>query len=155
EWVAGFFGVGLAGGVAVALSTFSTTSELEYLLQASSVSILLFERSVAKKDFADMLRELEPGIRTAEPGRIVSTRFPFLRRIAVLDGPGEGAIESWNGFLAHGETIPRALVEATFATTKPSDTGALFLSSGSTNRPKGILSSHRGVSIQCWRMPRM
>ena len=50
EWIAAFFGIGLAGGVAVALSTFSTTPELEQLLQASAVSVLLFERSIAKKD---------------------------------------------------------------------------------------------------------
>src|ERR1700756_5031951 len=51
EWVASVFGVALLGGVAVTLSTFSTASELEYLLQASAVSVLLFERRVLKKDF--------------------------------------------------------------------------------------------------------
>ena len=70
EWIAAFFGVGLAGGVAVALSTFSTTAELEYLLQVTGVSTLLFERSVAKKDFAAMLCELVPEIRTAPPGEL-------------------------------------------------------------------------------------
>lgn len=156
EWIASFFGVGLAGGVPVALSTFSTAPELEYLLQASCVSILLFERKVAKKDFAVMLHELEPDIRTAAPGRLMSTTFPFLRRLAAVDeyGAADG-IETWSGFLAHGEPIPSALMEATMATVKPSDAGALFLSSGSTSRPKGILSSHRGVAIQCWRMRRL
>ncbi len=77
EWIAGFFGVGLAGGVPVALSTFSTAPELEYLLQASCISILLFERHVAKKDFAAMLYELEPDIRTVTPGQLDSTQFPI------------------------------------------------------------------------------
>lgn len=156
EWVAVFFGVGLAGGVAVALSTFSTRPELEHLLQASGVSILLFERSVAKKDMAKMLCELEPGIRTAAPGELLSTNFPFLRHIAAVDDTGGAAgIETWSSFLAHGSGVPEALVEATIATTAPSDVAALFLSSGSTNRPKGILSAHRGVAIQCWRWPRI
>src|SRR4051812_46596735 len=39
EWLAAVFGASLAGGVAVALSTFSTEAELEYLLDASEVSI--------------------------------------------------------------------------------------------------------------------
>jgi fatty-acyl-CoA synthase len=156
EWIAAFFGVGLAGGVAVALSTFSTTPELEYLLQASGVSILLFERKVAKKDFTAMLGELEPRIHVTPPGQLISTRFPFLRRLAVVDDPGAtGAIESWSDFLTHGKAIPSALVEATTATVKPSDAAALFLSSGSTSRPKGILSAHRGVAIQLWRWRRM
>src|SRR5438128_14937 len=46
EWLAAFFGIGLAGGVAVTLSTFSTPAELEYLLQASCVGTVLFERQV-------------------------------------------------------------------------------------------------------------
>ena len=32
EWISAFFGISLAGGVAVTLSTFSTSAELEYLL---------------------------------------------------------------------------------------------------------------------------
>jgi fatty-acyl-CoA synthase len=155
EWIAAFFGVGLAGGVAVALSTFSTLPELEALLQACGISILLFERSVAKKDLAAMLCELEPKIRTAAPGGLLSMKFPFLRHVAAVDGTDdEGGIETWSGFLARGSRVPQALVEATIATTTPSDVAALFLSSGSTSRPKGILSAHRGVTIQCWRWPR-
>ncbi|MEO6718189.1 MAG: AMP-binding protein, partial [Novosphingobium sp.] len=46
EWVSSFFGIALAGGVAVGLSTFSTPKELEALLKASGISLLLFERSV-------------------------------------------------------------------------------------------------------------
>ncbi|MCB2080284.1 MAG: AMP-binding protein, partial [Novosphingobium sp.] len=44
EWVSSCFGVALAGGTVVGLSTFSTADELDHLLRFSSVSILLFER---------------------------------------------------------------------------------------------------------------
>lgn len=158
EWIAAVFGTGLAGGVAVTLSTFSTASELEYLLQAAGVSSLLFERNVLKKDFAAILGELEPQILTVAPGRLASTRFPFLRRLAVVGKPPEhagGAIESWSDFLAQGESIPRKLVEATAATVLPANAGVLLFSSGSTSRPKGILGSHRQITIQCWRWRRM
>jgi AMP-binding enzyme len=114
EWIASMFGVSLAGGVAVALSTFSTPAELEYLLDAACVSILLFERDVLKKDFAAMLLALEPGIGRAEPGRLASPKFPFLRRLAmVAEGPASGAIEGWAAFLAHAGAVSPALVEAT------------------------------------------
>jgi fatty-acyl-CoA synthase len=155
EWVASMFGVGLAGGAAVVLSTFSTQPELEYLLQASAVSTLLFERNVLKKDFGAMLQALEPQIGSAEPGRLASHRFPFLRWLAVVGEGGEGAIESWPKFLARGRATSPALIEARAASVKPSDPAALFFSSGSTGKPKGILSAHRGVAIQCWRWARI
>ena len=37
EWLAAVFGVGLAGGVAATISTFSTPAELDQLLDASGV----------------------------------------------------------------------------------------------------------------------
>jgi fatty-acyl-CoA synthase len=158
EWVAAVFGAGLAGGVAVPLSTFSTPAELEYLLKASCVSILLFEQKVAKKDFADILQTLEPMMVTAPAGGLHSTKFPFLRRLAMVGeercGPS-GTIEDWDSFLSHGKPMSPAFVDAVAATTHPSDTGALFFSSGTTMRPKGILSTHRGIAIQLWRWPRI
>jgi fatty-acyl-CoA synthase len=156
EWVSSFFGIGLAGGTAVGLSTFSTPAELDHLIKASGVSIVLFERGVVAKDFAAILTELEPAIASAEPGGLASTRFPFLRRLAMVDaGPATGAIESWRTFLSHGEEVAPALVEARAASVHPADPALLFFSSGSTGKPKGILNAHRGVNIQSWRWPRI
>jgi len=154
EWLAAVFGTALAGGVAVTLSTFSTLPELDYLIRASAVSVLLFERKVLSKDFAAILGELEPAIGTSRPGALESARYPFLRRLALLGEPLPG-IEAWDEFLAHGRSEPRAVVEATAAAVLPSDAAVLFFSSGSTSKPKGVLSANRGVCIQLWRFRRM
>jgi fatty-acyl-CoA synthase len=154
EWLAAVFGTALAGGVAVTISTFSTPPELDYLIRASAVSVLLFERSVLTKDFAAILGELEPAIGTSRPGTLESAKYPFLRRLALIGEPVPG-IEAWAEFLAHGHREPRELVEATAAAVLPSDAAVLFFSSGSTSKPKGILSAHRGVCIQLWRFRRM
>jgi fatty-acyl-CoA synthase len=152
EWLAAFFGVGLAGGVAVTLSTFSTPAELEYLLQASGVGIVIFERQVLKKDFAAILQELAPEIAGDPPGKLASAKFPFLQRLVMVDeGAGVGAIESWAQFLARGAAISPELVDRRVAAVSPADPGVLYFSSGSTGRPKGILSAHRAVTIQLWR----
>jgi acyl-CoA synthetase (AMP-forming)/AMP-acid ligase II len=152
EWLAAFFGIGLAGGTAVTLSTFSTPAELDYLLKASCVEGLLFEGRVLGKDFAKILAELAPQIRDAAPGKLATEAFPFLRWLAMVgEGQAAGAIESWSGFLARGEATSPALVEARAAAVAPADPGVLFFSSGSTGKPKGILSAHRAVAAQLWR----
>jgi fatty-acyl-CoA synthase len=156
EFLSAVFGAVLAGGVATPLSTFSTSSELEYLLAASACSVLLFERHVLKKDFARMLCEIEPAIAASLPGELASTTFPYLRCLAMVEGGTEvAAIECWNDFLARGTKVPQALVDARAASVVPADPGVLFFSSGSTARPKGILSAHRGVTIQLSRMRRI
>ena len=154
EFLSGFFGIALAGGVATTISTFFTASELDEVLRASGCSILLFERNVLKKDFAAMLGELEPSILTARPGSIASPAYPFLRHAVAFGAvDGRSAIESWEGFLARGAAIPPALVDAASLAVESSDPGVLFFSSGSTGKAKGILSAHRGVCLQLWRWP--
>lgn len=153
EFLPAVFGTALAGGVATTLSTFSTQAELEHMLQLSAASVLLLERNVPKKDFADMVTALEPAIAAAEQGQLAAPKLPFLRHIASIGG-GSGAIEDWQAFLSRGHDVAPELVEATAATVRPSDPGVIFFSSGSTARPKGILSAHRGVALQLWRWKR-
>jgi fatty-acyl-CoA synthase len=154
EWISTFFGISLAGGVAVTLSTFSTATELEYLLSASSVAVLLFERQVLKTDFAAMLSEIVPEIDTAAPGALQSEKLPFLRYLATV-GDATPGIDTWDAFVARGRNEPHELIRATGEATRPSDVGVLFFSSGTTSKPKGILSAHRGVTIQMWRFRRV
>ncbi|WP_280381937.1 class I adenylate-forming enzyme family protein [Nocardia wallacei] len=155
EWLAAVFGTSLAGGVAVTLSTFSTAAELDHLLDVSGVSVLLFERAVAGKDFADILTELEPAVGSSAPGTVRSAKYPFLHHLSAIGEPPGGAIESWAEFLARGDAEPRESVEAAARSVRPSDTAVIFFSSGSTSKPKGIRSAHRGVAIQMWRFRRM
>ncbi len=155
EWLASFFGVGMAGGVAVALSTFSTPAELEQLLRVSCVSTLLLERHVLNKDFGAILLELEPHLAHSAPGELSSVKFPYLRRAVALGEPSVAGIEPWSDFLRHGERVAPEFVLARIDSTKPADAGVIFFSSGTSGKPKGVLSAHRGVAIQCWRWRRM
>jgi fatty-acyl-CoA synthase len=157
EFLAAMFGTALAGGVGVPLNTFSTAAELEHLIGVSCISVLLFERHVANTDFAAVLAELEPALATGEPAGLSSPRFPFLRRVAVIDD-SEGsadarAIEPWPEFLQRGSAADPAVVGARAASVKPADAGAIFFSSGTTSLPKGVLHAQRAVAIQWWRWP--
>ncbi len=152
EFLACLFGTGLMGGVATTISTFYTSNELDDVLKVSACSVLLLERKVLKKDFGEMLAELEPQVASAAPGKLASLRFPFLQHLAMVDtDDGFGAIEGWSTFLARGEAVSTDLVDAMSAAVAPSDPGLLKFSSGSTGKVKGILSAHRGVCLQLWR----
>lgn len=153
EFLAAAFGTSLAGGVATTLSTFSTPAELDHLIAVSGVSVLLMERQILKKDFAAVISELDPAISTSAPGAITSTRYPFLSHVAAI-GDATGAVEGWDAFLARGASVYQERVDARAAANSPADPGVLFFSSGSTAMPKGILSAHRGVTLQLWRWPK-
>ncbi|VWX54082.1 class I adenylate-forming enzyme family protein [Novosphingobium sp. 9U] len=152
EFLAAAFGAALAGCVPTPISTFYTATELDVVLKASGVSCLLLERSVLKKDFAQVLLELEPLAKDAAPGALQSTSYPFLRYAAMIDGEEPlGMIEGWSAFLARGRDIADATVNARADAVAPADPGILLFSSGSTGKAKGILNANRAVCLQIWR----
>ncbi len=163
EYLSAVFGISLAGGVSVALSTFSTPAELEQLVAASGISVLLFDGRVLKRDFGAVLAELEPALLQAQPGQLQSAKFPFLKQLVRLDSvtgndPTDRqapSFEPWQAFLARGRDVPDSLVEARAAKVAPADAGGLFFSSGTTSVPKGILHAQRAFAIQWWRWPRV
>jgi fatty-acyl-CoA synthase len=147
EFLAALFGTALAGGVPVALSTFSTRAELDHLLRASQVSILVYEQQVLRQDFAAMLRALEPRIAGAGIERLASDAYPYLRLLVPL--------AEWAAFLSSGEGVAPSQVLARADAVCPADPGGIFFSSGTTSLPKGIAHSSRAFAIQWWRWPRI
>ena len=127
EWLETFFGIGMAGGVAVAFSTWSTPDELDWLIQDSAIRALITLDCFADNDFAAALRQWG------------SARYPALRDVVVI---GDA-----NGFtpyptLREAEPIARPVPgEAPGAW----DDAVLIYTSGSSSRPKSVPLSHGGI----------
>jgi fatty-acyl-CoA synthase len=132
EAVASFFGAGLAGAVAVPLSTFSPPPEVGYMLAHADVDVLLTQTEMLGRRYADDVRSLP------------ASDFPFLRRIAAVGAP------EWSTFLSAGSEVEWPLVESRAAHVRPSDEGLIIYSSGTTSRPKGVLHRHRSPTLQFW-----
>lgn len=146
EYLAALFGIAMAGGVTVALSTFSTPAELDHLISASAISTLLFDTRVLKQDFAAMLRRAD---RFAHLARLVQ-----LGSVTDCDCAAPG-YETWDAFLDSGNAVPDDAVALRAAAVQPGDAAGVFFSSGTTSLPKGIIHAHRAFCIQWWRWPRV
>lgn len=152
EWVIAVFGIALAGGTCVSLSTFAKSAELEYQLRIGDVSLLILERSVLTRDFVAELIGICPEL-AGSNGKAYSTRLPFLRQAVCIDDVAapQGAFESWQDFV-HGDIkASAAIVEAIGQEIAPTDRGMVFFSSGSTAKPKAVSHTQRAAAIQCWR----
>ncbi|HVA73671.1 MAG TPA: class I adenylate-forming enzyme family protein [Acidimicrobiales bacterium] len=128
EAVIAFFGATLAGATAVLMSTFSAPAELEYLIDHSGTQVLLTQSKLLGRTL---------------PKEIESLETPSLETVAAV---GEG----WEEFLAGGTTIGDGELRARANGVRPEDPGSIVYSSGTTDRPKGILHANGAPSLQFW-----
>jgi fatty-acyl-CoA synthase len=153
EWITAMFGIALAGGTCVLLSTFAKGPELEYALRVGDVSLVIFERSVLGRDFAAELSELCPELR-GQDRVVATTRFPFLRGAVCIGEPAGGVFEHWPDFLKTN-LAPQALLDAIAPEIAPTDRALVFFSSGTTAKPKAVVHMHRAAAMQSWRWCRI
>jgi acyl-CoA synthetase (AMP-forming)/AMP-acid ligase II len=132
EAVAALLGAPMAGAVSVPLSTFSPVPELEFLLRHADVSILLTQTELLGRNFAREVASLD------------RAGFPFLEHVAAVGD------SSWNEFLASGNAVDDAALDRRLAEVHESDHGLIIYSSGTTDRPKGMLHTNRGPTLQFW-----
>jgi acyl-CoA synthetase (AMP-forming)/AMP-acid ligase II len=154
EAVASLLGAALVGAIAVPLSTFSPKPELSYLLAHADISLLLLQTTMARRHFAADATELCPA--AARPTPVVDPNYPFLREVVAL-GPDRDAcgLTSWISFLDRGDLIDDELLDAIADQVVPSDLGVIIYSSGTTDRPKGVVLSHRAVTLEWWVVARL
>lgn len=128
EWTFAFMAITSMGGVAVAMNAWWTGEEMIYGIEDSGLKTIFCDR--------ERLELLSPYLDTLNLNVIVV-------RSSLVAGRG---VQSWDQFLAGGAVVADA-------PDLDSDAPAMILyTSGSTSKPKGVLSSHRAVihSILGW-----
>jgi fatty-acyl-CoA synthase len=130
EWLQVFFGASALGATVVPFSTWSTPSELEYVLRDSGARCLFTLRSYGNQDFAGALAAIED-----------TGRCPGLERIIVID---EAPRAGWHGYIGYLDGPPLSTLPPGSAASA-ADRLVVLYTSGSSSRPKAVPLDHFGV----------
>ena len=142
EWVVAELAITMLGGVLVAVNTWATLRELEYMLRHSDASVLVTVERFLKTDYLRVLEDLQPH----------AERVPSLRKIVcVAEAPPEPMIPF--AHLAYlGRSITNAALEEIARAVRPEDLAYLLYTSGSTSLPKGVQLHHSGLIENTWNI---
>jgi fatty-acyl-CoA synthase len=140
EWVIADFAITQLGGVMVAVNTWATAREFEYVMRHSDAVLLIMVDRFLKYDYVAYLDEIAPR----------GERLPLLREVVCL------AAETPPGCLAYaaleklGDGVPDETLDA--ITVSPEDIAYLLYTSGSTSTPKGVQLQHYALIENMWNI---
>src|SRR5699024_2034336 len=138
EWVAALVGLQSVGAVLVPLNTRYKGPEAAWILGRSRAVALITVDGFLGNDYVGML----------DAARGDAGGLPDLRRTVVIRDDAPAGTTAWDDFLARGDRIDEATLDARIAAVDAGDLSDMLFTSGTTGRPKGVLATH-GQVLRC------
>eukprot|EP00026_Physarum_polycephalum_P004408 Phypoly_transcript_04427.p1 GENE.Phypoly_transcript_04427~~Phypoly_transcript_04427.p1 ORF type:complete len:660 (+),score=152.47 Phypoly_transcript_04427:135-2114(+) len=132
EWFMADVGTIFAGGIACGIYATNGPEACKYIIEHSTSSVVVVENEAQLKKILQVKAEL-----------------PHIKAIVQYLGevkPNSDSIFAWEQFLALGDDVPDADVQARVDAQKPTQACTLIYTSGTTGPPKAVMLSHDNLT---------
>lgn len=145
EFIQAFYGVAMAGAVAVPVNARYQSHELAYLVRdADLVMLITAGRMTDSLDFGARVGEALPSLASTSSTGLSLDEAPMLHSIISLDEDCPVGMIPLSEALKLGDAVEDSAVDARIDAVDPQDTAMILYTSGTTSNPKGAMISHRG-----------
>ncbi|MDB4907693.1 MAG: dependent ligase [Gemmatimonadetes bacterium] len=129
EWFVANMAAICVGALPAGIYTTSSPEQCQYITAHCDAAVAFVENAEQLRKYLAIQGEL-----------------PALKAIVVMEeGDATGGALTWSQFLAKGDAVPQAAVDARMATQQPDDVCALIYTSGTTGVPKAVMLSHDNI----------
>ncbi len=129
RWILAALGCVSVGGVMVPINTRFKSLEAVDIIERVRPRLLFITRDFLDRDYLAELRANRPDLLDGV-------------QVVVVDGVGDEGDLDWQEFLAAGAPVTEERFDAAVAAVDPGDVSDIFFTSGTTGRPKGVMTSH-------------
>ncbi len=149
--VSTFFGISLAGAVAVPINARYRTTELDSIVEdADLVALLTHDFADAHVDFTALLHEALPGLAEAsDPLQLALERHPKLRAVVTMGRKEPTGLLSRAAFDRLGDEAHEAALRSRVEGLRVRDIAIILYTSGTTSAPRGALLTHEAF-VRGW-----
>jgi long-subunit acyl-CoA synthetase (AMP-forming) len=135
EWLIANLGAILAGAMPAGIYTTNSPEQVRYITTHCE----------AKVAFADTAEQVAKFVAEADRTPLLEVVVQMLGRPAEAAGGNKLRVLAWEDFLAIGDGVPEAELDARTAAQKPDDVCTLIYTSGTTGDPKAVMITHTNV----------
>lgn len=145
DWLTVLFATAKIGAVLVTVNTAYKLHELEYLIDQSDITTLCMIDGYRDSNYVSMVNELIPELKTAQRGKLVSERFPYLKNVVFIGQEKHRGMFNTQELLLLGSQVSDGELNRIKNSLDCHEVINMQYTSGTTGFPKGVMLTHHNI----------
>lgn len=145
EWVLTQLATAKIGVIMVCINPAYRLFELEYALNKVECKAIISAKSFKSSEYLSMLNELIPELKSDQPGKLKSKKFPHLTTVIRMGADETAGMYNFNAICQYGGPKEQIELAVLRDTLQPDDAINIQFTSGTTGQPKGATLTHCNI----------